>query len=339
MLVPGCILIAAIIIGVALNKAIKRRIENHLQIEETSLTYVFIKALQGVPVSFCMVAGLYWIINTIDIPPGVSKLFSYILFTVNVFTLTRVIAQALSAFVDFQMARSEGKLPKSTLLNSILNFVIYAVGIIIILQYYGISVAPIITAMGVGGMAIALGLQETMANIFSGLQLIVFKQLRLDDYIKLNSGEEGRVTDINWRYTTIQSILGNVIVIPNKTIAAAIITNYNLPYRDYTIKIPIGVDYDSDLQHVEDVTLDVARQVTATVMADSPLDFEHDVEPKVLFRTFADSAIEFDVLLHSARFDKQAALKHAFIKELTARYRKEKINIPFPIRTVVQPEK
>lgn len=336
LMVPGCILMAALAIGISMNRGINKYLNRHLQIEEDTLRHVFIKALQGVPISFCLVAGLYWIINTIDIPPGISKLFSYILFTVNAFTLTRVLARAVAGFIDLQLARSEGKLPKTTLLNSIVTFLIYAVGIIIILQYYGISVAPIITAMGVGGMAIALGLQETLANIFAGLQLIIFKQLRLDDFIMLNTGEQGRVTDITWRYTTIQSIMGNVIVIPNKSIAAAIITNYNLPYKDITIKIPIGVAYGSDLEQVEQVTLEVANQVMEEAAENSSVSFERELEPKVYFHTFGDSSINFDVLLHSSRFDNQAILKHRFIKELTKRYRKEGIEIPFPIRTIIR---
>ena len=206
-------------------------------------------------------------------------------------------------------------------------------GIIVILQYYGISIAPIITAMGVGGMAVALGMQETLANIFSGIYLIISKQLRLDDYIRLSSGEEGRVTDITWRFTTILSIMGNVVVIPNQKLASAIITNYNMPKRDITVRVTVGVAYDSDLDLVEKVTLEVARKV----MQDEHIGI--DIEPAVRFHTLGDSSINFDVFLHSSQFNHQAELKHEFIKELMRRYRKEGINIPYPIRTVINASK
>ena len=333
LLIPGCILAAALTVGIMVNRMIKRRIMQHLTIEEATWQYIFINAMQGVPISLCLVVGLYWIVNTIDIIEPLVRIFSYILFTVIILTITRVIARTISGVVDMQIERSQQSMPKTTLLNAILNGIIYAMGILVVLQYYGISIAPILTALGVGGMAVALALQETLANIFSGLHLILSKQLRLGDYIRLSSGEEGRVTDITWRFTTIVPVGdGNMVVIPNQKIASSIITNYSMPRHDIVIKIPVGVAYDSDLQKVEDVTLDVARQVLTAL--NEKLDDNR--QPTVRFYNFGDSSIDFNVLLHSARFDDQFRLKHEFIKALTARFRQEGIEIPFPIRTVIK---
>ncbi len=333
LIVPFCILIAAFTAGITLNRMIKRRLLNRLTSEETTWQTIFVNALQGVPISFCLVVGLYWIVNTIDIIEPLVKIFSYILFTVIILTITRVIARTVSGVIDMQIERSQQKMPKTTLLNAIVNGIIYAMGILVVLQYYGISIAPILTALGVGGMAVALALQETLANIFSGLHLILSKQLRLGDYIHLSSGEEGRVTDITWRFTTIVPVgEGNMVVIPNQKIASSIITNYSMPRHDIVIKIPVGVAYDSDLQKVEDVTLDVARQVLESLGEI----IDDNRQPTVRFYNFGESSIDFNVLLHSARFDDQFRLKHEFIKALTARFRQEGIEIPFPIRTIVQ---
>ena len=127
--------------------------------------------------------------------------------------------------------------------------------------------------------------------------------------------------------------MGNVVVIPNQKLASAIITNYNMPKRDITVRVTVGVAYDSDLDLVEKVTLEVARKVMQN---------EHigiDIEPAVRFHTLGDSSINFDVFLHSSQFNHQAELKHEFIKELMRRYRKEGINIPYPIRTVINTSK
>lgn len=328
-IVPGAILCFAFLLGLTLNRLVNRRIAKHLYGDEFTLKSVFLHAVQGIPVFFCIVAGLYWIVNTIDIPVSLQKIFSYILFTINMYTVTRVIARTLTGMVDLHMQRHDENLPKTTLLNNVITLVVYAMGIIIVLQYYGISIAPIITAMGVGGMAVALGLQDTLASIASGIFIIVSKPFRVDDFIQLSSGEQGRVTDITWRYTTIQSIVGNVIVIPNKNLSNTVLTNYNLPHKDITVKVPIGVAYDSDLEEVERITLEVARKVMDDAVETSA------IKPTILFHTFGESSINFDVLLHSTRFDNQASLKHEFIKAITARYRQEGIEIPFPIRTVV----
>lgn len=329
LLVPGCILIGALIVGITLNKFVNRRIKKHIDAEEGSWNYIFIHALRGVPISLCLVVGLYWTINTLSIPASLTKLFSYILFTVITFSITRVLARTVTAAVARQLNSSEQKLPKTTLLDTILNAVIYAMGILVVLSYYGISIAPILTAMGVGGMAVALALQETLSNIFSGLHLILSKQLRLGDYIKLSSGEEGRVTDITWRFTTIVPYGGsNTIVIPNQKIASANITNFSLPQRDMAISIPVGVAYDSDLDEVERVTVAVAKEVLQRV------DESVTQEPAVRFTKFGDSSIDFVVILHSSCFDHQFLLKHEFIKALTRTYREKGIEIPYPVRTV-----
>ena len=333
LFIPICILAASLTVGIMLNKLINRRIENHLNIDENSCFYIFINALRGVPVSLCLVVGLYWIVNTINIIEPLTRLFSYILFTVIILSITRVAARTINGFISLHIESSQQKLPKTTLLNTILNVVIYAMGVLVVLQYYGISIAPILTAMGVGGMAVALALQETLANIFSGLHLILSKQLRLDDYIKLSTGEEGRVTDITWRFTTIVPAGGgNMIVIPNQKIASSNITNYSMPRKDIVISIPVGVAYDSDLDKVERVTLDVAKEVMAQI------DKDVKMEPAVRFHTFGESSIDFNVVLHSSYFEHQFLLKHEFIKALTRRYREEGIEIPYPTRTVLQPE-
>lgn len=333
LFIPICILAASLTVGIMLNKLINRRIENHLNIDENSWFYIFINALRGVPVSLCLVVGLYWIVNTINIIEPLTRLFSYILFTVIILSITRVAARTINGFISLHIESSQQKLPKTTLLNTILNVVIYAMGVLVVLQYYGISIAPILTAMGVGGMAVALALQETLANIFSGLHLILSKQLRLDDYIKLSTGEEGRVTDITWRFTTIVPVGGgNMIVIPNQKIASSNITNYSMPRKDIVISIPVGVAYDSDLDKVERVTLDVAKEVMAQI------DKDIKMEPAVRFHTFGESSIDFNVVLHSSYFEHQFLLKHEFIKALTRRYREEGIEIPYPTRTVLQPE-
>ena len=333
LFIPICILAASLTVGIMLNKLINSRIENHLNIDENSWFYIFINALRGVPVSLCLVVGLYWIVNTINIIEPLTRLFSYILFTVIILSITRVAARTINGFISLHIESSQQKLPKTTLLNTILNVVIYAMGVLVVLQYYGISIAPILTAMGVGGMAVALALQETLANIFSGLHLILSKQLRLDDYIKLSTGEEGRVTDITWRFTTIVPAGGgNMIVIPNQKIASSNITNYSMPRKDIVISIPVGVAYDSDLDKVERVTLDVAKEVMAQI------DKDIKMEPAVRFHTFGESSIDFNVVLHSSYFEHQFLLKQEFIKALTRRYREEGIEIPYPTRTVLQPE-
>ena len=136
---------------------------------------------------------------------------------------------------------------------------------------------------------------------------------------------------------------GSVVVIPNKVIAASVSTNYSRPREDIVLSIPIGVSYDSDLEQVEKVTVEVAREIMTEVDGYEP-DFNENgfdknpLAPVVRYQNFSDSSIDFLAVLHATQFKSQYLMKHKFIKEITKRYREEGINIPFPIRTVVLPD-
>ena len=343
LIIPACILFVALSIGIVLNQLLTRKLEEKVKDHESEIRGIFFRAMRGVPISFCLVTGLYWIVTTSNLPTGLERIFSYVLFASIVFSITRVIERTLSGFIRLKFSGTSD-MTQSTLLDTIFRVAIYASGALIILQYYDISIAPILTAMGVGGMAVAFGVRETLENIFSGLQLILSKQIRVNDYIKLSTGDEGRVTDINWRYITIMPPTeSNVVVIPNKVIAGAVTTNFSQPRDDIIVVVPIGVSYDSDLDKVEQVTVEVARELMIKVDGYEPQFDENGIDrnklaPVVRFQCFNDSSIDFNAVLHVQIFTNQYVLKHEFIKAITRRYREEGINIPFPIRTLDLPD-
>ncbi|MBR4152269.1 MAG: mechanosensitive ion channel family protein [Selenomonadaceae bacterium] len=320
-----------------------QKLERKVKASESEIIGIFFRAMRGVPIYLCVVIGLYWTVTTSNLPPGLERIFSYILFAMIVFSITRVCERTLSGFIRLKFSGSSD-MTQSTLLDTIFRVAIYASGALIILDYFNISIAPIMAAMGVGGMAVAFGVRETLENIFSGLQLIVSKQLRVNDYIKLSTGDEGRITDINWRYITVMPPNeGSVVVIPNKIIANAVSTNYSQPRDDIIVVVPIGVSYDSDLDLVERVTVEVARDLMIKVDGYEPqFDSEgvdrNNLAPVVRFQCFNDSSIDFNAVMHVQVFTNQYLLKHEFIKAITKRYREEGINIPFPIRTLDLPE-
>ena len=147
LLVPACIVLASLTAGIIADRLIRRYIGHHLAVEESTWKCVLIRSMQGVPIFFSFIIGLYWAIDAVEISPTLTKLLSYLLFTSNVFSITRVLARTVDGVVTMYFERSGKDLPKTTLLNSILIGVIYAMGLLVILQYYGISIAPILTAV------------------------------------------------------------------------------------------------------------------------------------------------------------------------------------------------
>ena len=344
LIIVAIILAVSLIIGVVLNRMLTKKLDAKVEETDSKLIGIFFRAMKGVPIPLCFVSGLYWCVQAWeDMPAGLDKIFSCVLFAVIVFSLTRVCERTLSGFIRLKFSGSSD-MTQSTLLDTIFRVAIYASGILIVLDYLEISIAPIMAAMGVGGMAVAFGVRETLENIFSGLQIIVSKQLRVNDYIKLSTGDEGRVTDINWRYITITPPSdSNVVVIPNKVIAGSVTTNYSQPRDDIVLIVPIGVGYESDLEHVERVTIEVARELQIKIDEYEPK-FDLDgvdrspLAPAVRYQAFNDSSIDFNAVMHVRSFTNQYILKHEFIKAIKKRFDAEGINIPFPIRTLDLPD-
>ncbi|MCM3262575.1 MULTISPECIES: mechanosensitive ion channel family protein [Streptomyces] len=238
-------------------------------------------------------------------------------------------ARVVAGLVRTVTQSRSGVAGSATIFVNITRFLVLAIGFLVVLQTLGISVAPLLTALGVGGLAVALALQDTLANLFAGIHILASRTVQPGDYIRLSTGEEGYVEDINWRQTAVRQLSNNLIVIPNGQLAKTNMTNYTRPEQHLTVLVQAGVGYDSDLEHVERVTVQVASEVMREITGALP---EH--EPAIRFHTFGDFRIDFTVILGVGEFSDQYRIKHEFIKRLHKRYREEGISIPAPVRTV-----
>jgi small-conductance mechanosensitive channel len=247
-----------------------------------------------------------------------------------VVSLTLVSAALGSEFIRRYGSRLPGGLSVTTLTHNLVRIVVFTLGGLIVLNMLGISIAPILTALGVGGLAVALALQDTLANLFAGFYVSVAGQVRVGDYIRLDSGEEGYVTDISWRCTTIRMLANNLIIVPNAKLAQAIVTNYHLPEKRMSLLIPVSVSYDSDLDEVERVLVEEARAGTNEIPG-----LLAEPEPFVRFIPgFGESSLNLTLICQVAEFVDQYRAQHELRKRILRRFRQSGIQIPFPIRTV-----
>ncbi|MFF7725346.1 mechanosensitive ion channel family protein [Streptomyces sp. NPDC008001] len=244
-------------------------------------------------------------------------------------TATFTAARVLSGLVRSVAQSRSGVAASATIFVNITRIAILAMGFLIILETLGISIAPLLTALGVGGLAIALALKDTLANLFAGVHILVSKTVQPGDYIRLSSGEEGYVRDINWRITVVEQLNNNLVIIPNAKLAGTNMTNFSRPEQKLSVTVQVGVAYDSDLEHVERVTNEVVESVMQDIAGAVP-----DHEPAVRFHTFGDSRIGFTVILGVGEYSDKYRIKHEFVKRLHRRYREEGIRIPAPARTV-----
>ena len=213
------------------------------------------------------------------------------------------------------------------LLRGAVRGIIIGLGALTFLDSIGISVTPLLASLGIGTLAVALALQDTLANLFAGIYMIVEKPVEAGHFIKLESGEQGHVVRVGWRSTRIRMLNDTMVVVPNSKLAGSVITNFSLPQHELAVSVDVGVDYNSDLEQVEKVTLEVARELM--IHADGAMP---GFASRVRYHTFADSSINFTVWLGARDFVSGMAIKHEFIKRLHERYRNGEISLPFPTR-------
>ena len=249
------------------------------------------------------------------------------------------LGKAIAAIVEWYMrsrvVRRKAKIDEGLIrfVRRILLITFYVLGALILMAYFNIDITPIIAGLGIGGLAVALALQPTLANFFAGTQIIADRVVRVGDYIELNDGTRGYVTDVGWRSTRIRTPYNNRVIIPNSSLAASIITNYYWPTMDVGVIVNCGVSYSSDLTKVQAVALDVAKNVVEEL--DEAV---KDFEPWFGFEQFGDSNIDFWIWIQAKDRLASFRLKSELIRQLHARFEQEGITINYPVRRLVYDE-
>lgn len=180
-----------------------------------------------------------------------------------VVVLTLGASRAVVDLVRAEALSRSGTSGSATIFVNIARIVVIIIGVLVLLDSLGIAIAPLLTALGVGGLAVALALQDTLSNVFAGVHILASRKVIRGDFIQLDNGMEGYVVDTNWRNTTARQLPNNIVIVPNATLASSVVTNYHQPEQETSVSVAVGVSYDSDLEHVERVTCEVGDAVAA----------------------------------------------------------------------------
>ena len=207
---------------------------------------------------------------------------------------------------------------------------IYGLALILILDTLGYSIGLLLGGLGITGLAVALALQPTLTNYFAGTYVMSDQAIRPGDYVELQGGPAGYVVDVGWRTTKIRTWLNTLVIIPNSVMADTIITNYQGPDPTLNILVAGGVSYASDLQQVEEVSLEVARGVVA-----DNAEAVKSMEPWFGFDSFGDSNVNFWIFLQATDRVGSFVVTNDLIKRLHARFAAEGIEINYPVRKII----
>ncbi len=297
---------------------------------KTEIGDIIIRAFKTPSVYWCIAIGLYIGIAISEFPEKYVFYISKSVQIIVILSITIATANLSEKIFKNYVQRMGLPVPTTGLAFGVLKGTILIIGMLITLTVLGISITPLITALGVGGLAVALALQDTLANLFAGIHILVEKSIRVGDFIRLETGQEGYVEDITWRTTRIRMMPNNMVIIPNNKLSQSVVTNYHLPEKRMSLSIPISVSYSSDIEKVERILIEEANKAIGEV---SGL-LGEPIPDARLVPGFGESSLDFTLSCHIREFADRDSVQHELRKRILRRFREEGIEIPFPQRTV-----
>ncbi len=248
-------------------------------------------------------------------------------------------ARAVSVLLGWygeNAAVREGAVIAPNLVNPLRRFVtlaIYIVALLVAMELLGISVTPLVAGLGIGGLAVALAVQPTLANFFAGSYLVGDRVVKSGDFVELENGFQGYVQEVGWRSTRLTTPYNNLVVIPNSRLSDSMLTNFSSPTNTIGVLLMCGVSYSSSLDDVERMAKEAAQQVV-----DSTPGADKSMAPWFGFEAFGDSNIDFWVWVQAEDRVASFVVKSELIKALHERFGAEGISINYPMRHLVFPE-
>ena len=324
----GTLIISSLMIGFALN----RLLHYWAKKMRDGWGFIFFSLLETLPIPLLLISSLY--LGMESLPLGSyyervgSKLILALVLLVMAYFPAKVIVLALR-----RVSRKDPALERVTQPATFIVRALFALlATIIFLENLNISLTAVWTTLGVGSVAVALALQETLSNFFSGLYLLADRPVNPNDYIKLDSNQEGYVLRIGWRSTILRTLGNNYVVIPNSTLAKAIITNFSVPETQMSYTLPVSVVYGTDPRRVEKLLLEAAQEA----IRDGLQGLLAKPDPSVaLIPGFGESSLNFSLSLQVSQFTDQYPVQSEMRKRIIKKFQEAGIEMPFPTRTVV----
>ncbi len=294
---------------------------------KTNIDDLFVKKASRPITILILLIGLRVALEEIPLAPGVDVIFTRIVSSIIIL----MVAYIVYLFVDivlFVVLRGKIKNSNSStresllsLVNSVLRVAWVVLAALYILNLWGIEIGPLLAGLGIAGLAVALALQPTLANVFSGISILLDKSVKVGDLIYLDSETKGRVLQVGLRSTRILTFDNELVIVPNTKLADSKIQNVALPEKKSRAVIPFGVAYGSDIEKVKKLILGEVKKVNH---------FIPEPEPNVRFVEMANSSLNFKAYFYVDDYDNRfSAIDEANTRIYNA-LNKAGIGIPFP---------
>lgn len=212
-------------------------------------------------------------------------------------------------------------------LSRISRYMIWIIGFVVGLSYIGFDMASFTVIGGAIGVGVGFGLQNIISNFVSGIIILIEKIVKVDDFVDMQSGVMGRVTEINLRYTRVTTSDLIDIIVPNSEFITGRVVNWTLGERSRRIHVPFGVAYGTDKELVREAGIAAAAGITGAVQ-------EPGREPDVWLVGFGDNSLNFELVVWvgPSTITSPGKTQATFLWAIEDELRKRNIEIPFPQR-------
>jgi small-conductance mechanosensitive channel len=324
--------VAVLALAVSIGFGLSRLFRRYARRFETTWAGLLFSLLEPLPLPLLILAALYAALEWFSLPRRWDHVGSQAILVLVIFVLFYFPTKAINLFLS-RLSQKQPTLERVTQPASFLIKVLFfIVGLIVVLENLGVHLTVVWTTLGVGSVAVALALQDTLGNFFAGLYILADRPVNLSDYIRLDSGPEGFVVRVGWRSTLLRTASNNMVIVPNSTLAKAVITNFSLPAEPMWTSVQVGVAYGTDARRVEKLLIEIARQA-AKEGFEGLLAYP---EPSAQLNPgFGDSALNFSLNFQVRRWSDQTNVQSELRKRILERFAEEGINMPFPTRTLI----
>lgn len=329
------IFLSILAVAILIRLFMKKIVSVFIMKTKTTLDDNLVRALKR-PIFLGMILfGAYMALKSIshlDLYQTTISRVSTVLAIILLFYLVHRVIDALVKWYSSEWSvRTRGKETKNlSIFGRIADIVLLFVFGLVLMRYLGIDITPLLASLGIGGLAVALALQETLSNFIAGLSIIGDKSIKVGDYIELENAElAGYVDDISWRTSRIKTMGGDYIIVPNTKLSQAITRDYNFSSSVTSVGVTLFVGYNNDLEKVEKLANKVAKDVQNSV-AGAVSGFE----PKLRFKEFQDNNVMATIYFRINSVSDKFVVRHEFIKRIKKEFDKNKIERSYPVRIV-----
>ncbi|HYZ84075.1 MAG TPA: mechanosensitive ion channel family protein [Bryobacteraceae bacterium] len=321
-------LLLIFLIGLGLSLLVRaiaiRLLKRNVREGDVTFTSMLLNAMRIPSYLWCITFALEVTLRNAELTRAQHYWISRAIGAFLIISISLVLSDVAVRMIQLYGERNKMAFAVAGLSRTLTHITILGIGFLLILRLFDVSITPLLTALGVGGLAVALALQDTLANFFAGVHILVENPVNLGDFVRLQSGEEGIVQDIGWRTTRIRTFTNSVIVIPNQKITSGILTNFNMPDPRVTGDIAVMVGLNADVDEVARIVIDAASNTEGVLPQYSPVLL---FEPGIML-----THMQFKLVVHCANaLDRGLVLSRLRVAVWKA-LRENQIPLPEPER-------